>query len=205
MKRISALVCSALFVLVVMALPGPAFAALDNSINIGAVGVIGPDLSASAFLMEYERHLGGGMSVFGRVGVLDYSFDDGWYKEDGNGPGFDVGIRKYMGGRGMKGFYLGGTLGIWKTDWTFTDTNYGSGSIYYSGKGDSTSLKVDLEVGGRFPLGSSPVALMPSFHVGHYFNIDSTCTSTSVPGADCGNEGKVGFYGVFGLSMGIAF
>jgi hypothetical protein len=205
MKRIIVLVCGLLFALSVMAIPGPVRAAQDNSINIGGLGVVGPDLSASAFFVEYERHMGSGMAVFGRVGVLDYSFDDGWYKEDGDGPGFDVGIRKYMGSNSMKGFYLGGTLGIWKTSWTFTDKNYGPGSIYYSGKGDTTSLKVDLELGSRFPLGSSPVALMPSFHVGHYFTMDSTCTSTSVPGADCGNEGEVGFYGVLGLSVGIAF
>ncbi len=205
MKRIMVLVFGALFVLAVTALPAPASAAQDNSINIGGVGLAGPDLSASAFLVEYERHLGSGMSVFGRVGVLDYSFDDGWYKEDGDGPGFDIGIRKYMGSGTMKGFYLGGTVGIWTTSWTFTDADYSTFSPYYSGKGDTTALKVDLEIGGRFPLGSSPVSLMPSFHLGNFFNVDSTCTSTSVPGADCGNEGEVGFYGLLGLSVGIAF
>ncbi|OGW37920.1 MAG: hypothetical protein A2X58_01170 [Nitrospirae bacterium GWC2_56_14] len=205
MKNIIVLVCGVLFALVVMALPGSVWAEQDNSINIGGLGLVGPDLSASAFIVEYERHMGSGMSVFGRVGVLDYSFDDGWYKEDGDGPGFDIGIRKYMGSNGMKGFYLGGTVGIWTTEWTFTDNDYGTGSIYYRGKGDTTSLKVDIEVGGRFPLGSSPVSLMPSLHVGNFFNIDSTCTSTSVPGADCGNESEVGFYGLLGLSMGIAF
>jgi len=205
MKNIIALVCGVLFALVVMALPGPVSAAQDNAINIGGLGLVGPDLSASAFIVEYERHLGSGMSVFGRVGVLDYSFDDGWYKEDGDGPGFDIGIRKYMGSNRMEGFYLGGTVGIWTTSWTYTDTDYSTFSQYYSGKGDTTSLKVDLEVGGRFPLGSSPVSLMPSFHLGNFFSIDNTCTSTVVAGADCGNESEVGFYGLLGLSVGIAF
>lgn len=206
MKKIVALVCSILLALVVMALPCPVTAMDDNSINIGGLGMVGPDLSASVFLLEYEHHMGSGMSVFGRVGAFDYSYDDGWYREDGDGPGVDVGIRKYLGTNEMRGFYIGGTVGIWTTSWTFTDRNYSTFSKYYSGKGETTSFKIDFEVGGRLPLGSSPVSIIPSFHIGHFANIGSgSCTSTSVPGASCDNESDVGFYGVVGLSMGIAF
>lgn len=204
MKRLVVVLFGVLLSTALTAFPGSAFAK-DNSINVGGVGMVGPDLSASVFLVEYERLMGNGISMFGRLGSLDYDFDDGWYKEEGDGPGFDIGMRKYMGGDRMKGFYIGMTIGLWWTEWTYTDTDYAPSSQYYSGEGESTAVKVDFEVGGRFPLGESSVSLIPSFHIGNFFSIDDTCTSTSVPGADCGAESEVGFYGVFGLALGIGF
>jgi hypothetical protein len=205
MNRIVPLFCSLLFILSIAAFPGSAGAASRNSINLGGLGLVGPDLTAYALQVEYERLLGNGVSLFGRTGFLNYSYDDDIYEEDGDGPGLDIGVRKYFGRDEMKGFYIGGSLGIWKVDWTFTDHSYSTSSPWFSGKGDSTALKLDLEIGGRIPLGSSPLAIRPSFHVGHYFDLDESCSSTSVPGADCGADSELGFYAVLGLAVGISF
>lgn len=195
---------------VLLCLAGVAAPALaeDQSINFGGMGLFGPDVSASVFYAEYERMLNDNHSMFIRLGSLDYDYDDGWYEEEGDGPGVDFGIRRYASGDGMKGFFIGGTVGIWTTDWSYIDRDYpSSGNPYYSGEGSSTALKIDFEVGGRIPMGSSNVSFIPSFHIGSFISIDDECSST-VPGfigQDCGNESEVGFYGLLGLALGVAF
>jgi len=196
-----------MLVAVCLVTPGTSFAGAKNSINLGAGGMVGPDTTASAFFIEYERLLGSRVAVFARGGSVSYTYDDGWYVEDGDPKGFDIGVRAYpMGGGAMKGFYVGGAIGSWKTEWTFTDDK---GMSYESrGKGDSSSIRADIEVGGRFNLGTETVSLMPAFHIGHFFGSDDTCTYTypaSLHGRSCGKESEVGIYGFFSLSVGVAF
>ncbi len=202
MKKIVAVAVGVLFCLAGAAAPA---LAQDQSINFGGMGLFGPDVSASVFYAEYERMLNDNHSMFIRLGSLDYDYDDGWYEEEGDGPGVDFGIRRYASGDGMKGFFIGGTVGIWTTDWSYIDRDYAPASQYYSGEGSSTALKIDFEIGGRIPMGSGNVSFIPSFHIGSFIGIDDECNSTSVPGADCGNESEVGFYGLLGLALGVAF
>ena len=176
MKKLSA----AVFVMIVTAImvfPTTGFADAKNSINLGAGGMVGPDTSAAAFFGEYERLLGSRVAIFGRVGSVSYTYDDGYYIEDGDPKGFDIGVRAYpMGSGGMKGFYVGGAIGFWKTEWTFTDDK---GYSYETrGKGNSSAIRADIEVGGRFNLGTETVSLIPAFHIGHFFGTSESCSYT---------------------------
>lgn len=195
---ISVLVCC-----IGMAMPGISFGEARNSINIGGAVGAAPSATASAFLGEYERSLNNKLSVLGRVGSYTYSFDDGTYVENNDGSGVDFGVRIYPMG-GMKGLYFGGAFGFWSSDWTFTDDK---GKSYQTqGKGSSDAVRLDLEIGGRFPLGRGPVSLMPSFHLGNFFSTDSSCTYTSGPYVgSCTKDSNFGVYSYLGLSVGIAF
>lgn len=207
MKKICMVVAAVILAGVCLAAPGSGYAAAKNSVNIGAGGLVGPDLTASLFFAEYERLIAGKMALFVRGGQVHYSYDDGTYVEDGDPKGFDVGVRAYLTGHGaMKGFYIGGALGSWQTDWTFTDDK---GTSYESqGKGDSSAVRADLEVGARLPLGSERVSLMPAFHLGHFFSSSSSCEYTSpsyLVGTPCDKDTQVGFYGFLSVAVGIAF
>ena len=203
--------CSALFFFMVVAVcmmtHGTSYAEAKNSINIGAGGMVGPDTSASAFTVEYERLLGSRVAIFGRGGSVRYTYDDGYYVEEGDPKGFDIGVRAYpMGSGGLKGFFVGGAIGFWSSEWTFTDDK---GYSYETrGKGDSKAVRADIEVGGRFNLGSESISLMPAFHIGHFFSTSESCSYTypsARVGTNCGKESEVGLYGFFALSLGIAF
>src|SRR3990172_11204562 len=115
----------------------------ENSVNAGFAALPGLfDTEATVFFVEYERKLGDKISILGRFGMLDYEFDDGSYMEDGDGPGFDVGVRFYPMAGAMEKLYIGGSAGLWKTDWTYTDLSY-FGTPFVSGSGDTTAGKIE--------------------------------------------------------------
>lgn len=202
-SRMLARAVSVALLLGMFALPAVATAEPANSINLMGAGLVGPDLSASVFGLEYERLLNDSLSIMGRFANLDYKYDDDVYEEDGDGSGFDVGVRFYPGGNGMRGFFLGGNVGFWSTDWTWIDDkDTGSPS---QGDGTTDSFKVEFEVGGRFPLGSETVSLMPAAHIGSFVGQDSECRQTQPTAGTCTEESEVGFYVLRGLSLGIAF
>ena len=206
MKRPLVLV---LFVVVVAAgvmSPGTLFAEPANSVNlgVGAASYILPHCKASVFLVEYERMLGSKIAVLGRGSEVDYKFDDGKYLEEGKPRGVDVGARFYPAG-GMKGFFIGGTVGYWTADWTFTH-NKGS-SDEFLGKGNTDSIRANVDIGGRFPIGSSPISIMPALHIGKFFTSNS-CEYTapaSRVGTSCSNDSEVTYYGFLAVSVGIGF
>ena len=199
-----------LFIAVVVAgvmAPGIVSAETKNSVNLGVGGLIAPDLTASAFFVEYERMIGSRIAVLGRGGGVNYTFDNDTYREEGKPKGVDIGVRAYPGGDGaMKGLFVGGAIGWWKTDWTFIDDQ---GKSYEShGKGDSSAIRADLEIGGRFMLGNSPVSLMPAFHLGHFFSSSNSCSYTapaSRVGTTCDKTSEVGFYSFLVVTVGIGF
>ena len=180
--------------------------AQDNSINVGIAGMSVADLTATLPMVEYERRLGQKGSVLARLGVASYEYDDGEYIEEGDGPGLGVGYRMYPSGA-MKGFYFGGGLGLWQVDWDYVDLSYPAGSPFRSGTGDTTSINVDLEVGGRFTFGSSGVSINPGLHLGHFLGVSDSCDSTSVPGSDCSDEieSELGVYLLLGVTVGFGF
>jgi len=201
MKKLLTVAAGLAITCLVVAFPRVSSAASD-SINIGVGGAVAPDTSASAFFGEYEHALGNKVSVLGRVGGVNYSYDDGTYAEDGDVKGADIGVRIYPGG-GMKGFFFGAGAGIWTSDWTFIDDK---GTFYETrGKGTSDAVRLDLEVGGRFPLGSGPVSLMPSFHLVNFFSTGNTCTFTKGATGSCSNETDLGVYTLVSVSAGFAF
>lgn len=189
-----------LFCLGMTVLAGAAPAA-EQSVNAGFALLPGMfDTEATVFFAEYERVMSDKLTIFGRVGALDYEFNDGWYYEEGDGPGFDIGLRYYMTDKALSALYLGGSLGIWTTDWTYVDTTTFFGSV---GAGDSTSLKVEFEVGYRFSIPNTPVAVIPTFRTGTYLSLDDSCTT--INGLPCGKESEIGIYGVAGVSAGFSF
>lgn len=187
--------------------PEPLFAEPVNSINIGLGGVVQtmPHCRANVYLVEYERMLPDlKISVLGRGSGVDYRFDNHTYLEEGKTRGGDLGFRYYPSGE-MRGFYVGGSLGYWKAHWTFSDSR--GTPAQFEGKGDTTSLKANLDIGGRFPLGSSKVSIIPGLHFGRFFP-STTCENTggSKVGTPCTETTEVGgYYFYLFLMAGIGF
>jgi hypothetical protein len=105
----------------------------------------------------------------------------------------------------MKGFFIGGTLGYWTADWTFTH-NKGR-SDEFLGKGNSDSIRANVDIGGRFPIGSSPVSIMPALNVGKFFS-STSCEYTapaSQVGTSCSQESEVEYYLFLAVTAGIRF
>jgi hypothetical protein len=206
MKRPLVLV---LFVVVVAAgvmSPGTVFAESENSVNIGvgAASHILPHCTATIFLVEYERMLGSKIAVLGRGSGVHYKFDDGTYVEEGRPKGIDVGVRYYPSG-GMKGFFIGGALGYWVADWTFTADK---GMTFESqGKADNKSIRADVDIGGRFPIGSSTVSILPVVHIGKFFT-STSCEYTapaSRVGTPCSRDSEVDYYAFLAVLVGVGF
>ena len=184
----------------VIAIPQNSFAETENAVNIGAKGLVGPDISASVVFVEYERLTSNKISLVGRIGQLDYEYDDGVYIEEGDGPGVEVGLRFYPAGNGMKGFYLGANGGFWFTDWTWRDD---VGKSYETkGSGSSTAFDINFELGGR--LGSEKFVIIPTFNIGNFLSISDECSRTG-SSASCDKGTELGFYAIIGLALGIGF
>jgi hypothetical protein len=198
-----------LFIIVVAAgamSAGTVFAGPANSVNlgVGAASHILPHCNATIYLVEYERAIGSKIAVLGRGSGVDYKFDDGNYREEGRPRGIDVGLRYYPAG-GMKGFYIGGALGYWRADWTFTEDKGQSSES--QGKGDFKAVRADVDIGGRFPIGSSPVSILPAAHFGKFFSSPS-CEYTapaSRVGTSCSKDSEVTYYAFLAVTFGIGF
>lgn len=185
--------------------PGTVFAEPANSLNLGLGGVIQtmPHCRAKVYILEYEHMLGPTIAFLGRGSGVDYKFDDGKYLEEGRPRGVDVGARFYPDG-GMQGFFIGGTLGYWMSDWTFT--NYQHRPDEVSGKGTSDSVRANLDMGWRFPVSSS-LSVMPQMNVGRFFS-NTSCDYTapaSRVGTSCSQDTEVKFYFFLAVTVGIGF
>jgi hypothetical protein len=177
-----------------------------NSINLGIGGVVQtmPHCKADVFIAEYERMFGSKIALLGRISEVDYRFDDGKYLEEGRPKGVDIGARWYPAG-GMKGFFIGGAVGYWMSDWTFTDFKGQPNEV--QGRGDSDSIRVSLDIGGRFPIGSSSFSIIPALNVGRFFP-STTCEYTSPAskvGTSCSQRTEVENYLVLSVLAGIKF
>lgn len=186
--------------------PGTVFAEPGNSVNLGIGGVVQtmPHCNAKLYIVEYEHMLGSKLAVLGRGSEVDYKFDDGKYREQGRPRGIDVGARYYPAG-GMTGFFIGGTVGYWTADWTFTD-NKGR-SDEFQGKGNSDSIRANVDIGGRFPIGSSSVSIMPAVNIGKFFS-STSCEYTapaSRVGTSCSQKSEVEYYIFLAVTAGIRF
>jgi hypothetical protein len=207
MKRRLVLVLFAVVVAAGVMSPENVFAEPENSFNLGFGGLpeLMPHCRANVYVVEYERMLGPKIAFLGRGGEVNYKFDNGNYVEEGRPKGIDVGVRYYPGGSGMKGLFFSGTLGYWKWDWRFTDDK--GLAIETQGKGDSMAIRADLDIGGRFPIGSSSVSLMPALHIGRFFTSNS-CEYTapaSQVGTSCNKDTEIKYYTFLSVSVGIGF
>jgi hypothetical protein len=186
--------------------PGTVFAEPANSVNLGIGGVVQtmPHCRATVYIVEYEHMLDSKIALLGRGSEVDYKFDDGTYFEVGRPRGVDIGARYYPAG-GMKGFFISGTLGYWTADWTFTH-NKGS-SDEFLGKGNTDSIRANVDIGGRFPIGSPSISIMPALNVGKFFS-STSCEYTapaSRVGTPCSQNTEVRYYLFLGVTAGIGF
>lgn len=139
--------------------------------------------------VEYEHLLGNRVSLGARLGYLDYDYKDGSYRETGNGPGAEFLVRFYPGGQGHRGFYIGGGIGYWNSDWKWTDPN----DTPTSDSGTGAAVNVNINIGWKIPLGSDRVYIDPNLAIGNFFSVNSDDTA------------DLGFYVAGGLSVGFNF
>ncbi len=205
MKRSLAVVLFVLAVAVAAMAPGAAAAEPENSVNLGiGGGQLMPHCRALVSILEYERMLGSKFSVLGRASGVHYRFDDGDYREEGRPRGLDVGARFYPSG-GMQGLFIGGTVGSWTADWAFT--RHEGRPDESQGTGKSDSIRANIDLGGRFPIGSSSLSIMPQLDFGRFFP-STTCSYTapaSQVGTACSQDSEVKYYVFIAVTAGIAF
>lgn len=185
--------------------PGASGAESADSINLG-IGGLNPMAycSAKVLTLEYEHRLTPTTAFLGRGSGVNYRYDNSHYLEDGRLRGMDVGARYYPAG-GMQGFFIGGTLGYWKQDMTFIQ--YQSTPDEWQGKADHNSLRLNIDVGDRIPIGGTNVSIMPEVNVGKFF-MSSSCEATAPAsriGTPCSQKSEVNYYIFVGLLAGLAF
>lgn len=186
--------------------PGALFAEPANSLNLGIGGVVQtmPHCRADLAIIELEHMLDPRIAILGRGSALHYKYDDSAYLEEGRPMGVDVGARYYPAG-GMKGFFIGGSLGYWTADWAFTH-NLGTAKEY-TGKGNTESLRANVDIGARFPISSSSVSIMPAMNFGRFFS-STSCEYTapsSRAGASCSEKTEVEYYMFLAVTAGVVF
>jgi hypothetical protein len=95
--------------------------------------------------------------------------------EPENSINLGIGARYYSGGS-MKGLSIGGVAGYWMTDWRFIHNRGRSNEV--QGAGDSDSFRVNIDIGDRFPIGSSSFSIMPALNLGKFFS-STSCDYTA--------------------------
>jgi len=169
--------------LAMLILPATALAE-GNVISFGFGGGGSADSSGAVGYVEYERALGESVGLAVRAGTLSYEYDDDVYWEEGDGPGMEASFRFYTSGEALSGFYIGGGMGIWFTEWDWRD-DYDT--IFETrGSGDSTSVELHFVLGGRI---GDTVQFNPSFQLGHFVSSDA----------------ELGLYVFAGAAVGIPF
>lgn len=176
-----------------------------DSINLG-LGGLNPmaHCNAAVYLIEYEHSLGETFSLIGRGSGVNYRYNDGHYLEDGKLQGLDVGARYYPDG-GMQGLFMGGSLGSWKGDWTFTQ--FQNTPSQWEGRANSNSVRLNFELGDRISVHDTNVSIMPVANLGKFFSsrsCEATAPSSRI-GTPCNQKSEVNVYLFFGVTVGIAF
>lgn len=161
MKNLKSWFFTAVAACVLMMSPAAALAE-GNALSFGFGGGGTADGSGTVGYVEYERALTDSMGLALRAGTLSYDYDDGYYWEEGDGPGMEATFRFYTS-EALKGFYIGGGLGVWFTEWDWREAGF-------SGSGDSTSVELHFALGARI---GDTVQFNPSFQLGHFVSSDA--------------------------------
>lgn len=168
---------AAVVVCVLMISPAAALAE-GNAMSFGFGGGGSGEGSGAVGYAEYERGVSDNLGLALRLGTLSYDYDDGYYWEEGDGPGFEASLRFYPS-EALKGFYIGGGLGVWFTEWDWREAGF-------SGSGESTSTELHLVLGGRL---GDKVQFNPSFQLGNFLSSDA----------------ELGIYAFVGAAIGVKF
>ena len=186
----------------------PAVFAADSldSINLGLGGFVPtmPHCDAKVYLAEYEHLTSPNVSVLGRWSGVGYRYDDNMYRESGRLQGVEVGMRHYSADN-MQGFFYGGSIGLWSGHWSYT-RNVGMIS-QWQGNSTSKSLRVNIEIGDRIPIGNSSFSVMPEISMGKFITRNS-CDYTapaSMIGLSCNQKSEVDYYLFLGVILGAQF
>ncbi|HEY0634552.1 MAG TPA: autotransporter outer membrane beta-barrel domain-containing protein [Gammaproteobacteria bacterium] len=176
-----------------------------NSLNFGFGGLNPmPHCEARVYTLEYEHRITPTMVILGRGSGVNYTDDDSDYLEDGRLRGIDIGARYYRAGR-MQGFYTGASLGYWENDWTFIENRNTANPL--KGDADTEALRLNIDVGYRFPIRDTNISIMPEVNIGKFFS-SSSCDYTepaSLVGSACDQNSDVEAYLFAGVSLGVAF
>ncbi len=192
---------------VIVGLAAPAFAAEPtDSVDLGVGGFIRtmPHCDAKVYILEYEHLVTPTVALFGRGSEVVYRFDNGEYVETGRPRGLEFGARYYPGGD-MRGFFVGASLGYWRTDWDFLHNK--ARVDQYTGAASSNSVRVNFDIGDRILIPGTKVSIMPQLDLGNFFS-STSCAITqpaSQVGTPCNQKSEVGMYYFLGLVVGIAF
>lgn len=188
-----------------MASAAPAAEPAD-SVNLGYGGIVHtmPHCDAKVFSIEYEHLLTATTAVLGRASEVHYRYDNGHYYESGKPWGLDVGARYYPAG-GLRGFYMGGSLGYWKADWAFIQNE--SGPVPYYGLASSNSIRLNFGIGDRIPIEGTRISIMPELNFGKFFSSRSCSYTAPVSqiGTVCTQKSEVNAYLYVGVVAGFAF
>ncbi len=143
-----------------------------NSVNLGLGGIIHtmPHCYAKVYTAEYEHLVTPTIALLGRASEVHYRFDNGQYFETGKPRGLDLGARYYPAGN-MQGFYVGGTLGYWKADWSFIQ--YQNKPYQFNGQAQSNSARLNFDIGDRIRIGGTNFSIMPEVNFGKFFSTSS--------------------------------
>lgn len=176
-----------------------------NSFNIGFGGLNPmPHCEARVFTLEYEHRLTPRVVILGRGSGVNYTDDDSDYLEDGKLRGIDIGTRYYRAGQ-LQGLYVGGSLGYWENDWTFIKNRDTTNPLH--GDADSTAVRLNVDLGYRFPIRDTNVSIMPEVNIGKFF-MSNSCEYTapaSLVGSACDQNSDVEGYLFAGVTVGVAF
>ena len=176
-----------------------------GSVNLGVGGIIRtmPHCDANVYTIEYEHLANSTTTILGRGNLVDYTFNDGNYREHGILRGLDIGARYYPAG-GMHGFFTGGSLGYWNGGWTFIHAL--ARPEQYQGTAHSKALRLNVELGDRIPIGGTRVSIMPEINIGKFFSSRS-CEYTapaSMIGIPCSQKSEVNAYFFVGIAVGVS-
>lgn len=169
--------------------------------TVRAAGYINPVGNVRA--VEYEKMFNDKISIGARVGALTYDYDDSEYRERGDGNGAEFLVRLYPQGDGFKGFYFGGAVGIWQTDWEWKEDFYTPPGVWIGGESESVNLNVG--VGWKIPLAGNKMYIDPSVSIGNYIVIDSQTDSQWRGTIYDDEEPELGFYVAAGVAFGFNF
>lgn len=176
-----------------------------DSINLGYGGLNPmPHCHATVYNIEYEHQLNQNTSILGRGSRVDYKDDDEIELEEGKLKGLDIGARYYSAGD-LHGVFWGGSLGYWTDHWTSIGEK--NRTDEWQNTARSKSLRVNADVGYRFPILETNISITPQVNFGKFFS-SYTCEYTSPPSrisTPCSESSVVNYYLFVGAALGITF
>ena len=96
--------------------------------------------------------------------------------EDGGGPGYSIGYKRYFENEGLKGFYVGLHTDLWfnHVNWSEHENNDRNHAMLYRGSSDIIVFQPTIDLGYRIEFNDSKIAFVPNFGIGWEWNLKTT-------------------------------